>query len=261
MNLDRWNLKNKKALVTGGTRGIGKAIAEEFLFLGADVFVVSKTEHKFNEYIEGMRAQGFNINGVIADMSQGKDKIQTIVDSITEKWGALDILINNVGTIIRKPSIDYTSQEYSTIIQTNLSSAFYLCQLSYPLLKKSIQGNIINISSVAGEIDVSSGAPYGMSKAAMTQLSKHLAVEWARDRIRVNTIAPWMIQTDLVEPTLSNNEKYNTIISRTPMRRVGTPKEVASVAAFLCMSEASYITGQCIIVDGGFLANGLMNHL
>jgi Tropinone reductase 1 len=260
MNTDRWNLNGKKALVTGGTRGIGKAIVAEFLQLGADIFIVSRTEKNLAAAISDWKTAGFTVQGAIGDMSQGKNELQRVIDIITRQWGMIDILVNNVGSNIRKPFIEYTPEDIQTVMQTNVDSALELCQLAYPLLCKSSQGNIVNIASVAGLIDVGSGVPYGMSKAAMIQMGKHLAVEWAKNNIRVNTIAPWYIDTDLIKAVIANQDKYQSILAHTPFRRIGKPEEVAGLAAFLCMPAASYITGQCIAVDGGFLANGLVHH-
>jgi Tropinone reductase 1 len=129
-------------------------------------------------------------------------------------------------------------------------------RLSFPFLKKAGGASIINIVSVAGLTHLKTGAPYAMSKAAEIQLTKNLAVEWAGEDIRVNSIAPWYIRTSLTEAVLNNRKYYNEVIGRTPMQRVGKPDEVAAVAAFLAMPASSYITGQCIAVDGGFMVNG-----
>lgn len=161
-----------------------------------------------------------------------------------------------MGTNIRKQAIDYTPDEYETIFQTNLTSVFELCRLTYPLLKTSDYSSIVNIGSVAGLVAIRTGAPYGMTKAALAQLTRALAVEWVSDRIRVNTIAPLFIRTPLTEPLLENSETLNAVIAQTPMKRVGEPQEIAGLAAFLSTSAASYITGQCIAVDGGFSAFG-----
>lgn len=251
-----WTLDGKKALITGGTKGIGYAIVEQFLQLGAEVFIVARNTTQIDETIKTFRAKGFKIWGKAVDISKGYKSCTDIIREIDTAWGSLDILVNNVGINIRKSAQDYSPNEYAEIMNTNLTSVFELCQLTYPFLKRSKQGNIVNIASISGLVDDASGAPYGMSKAGMIQLSRHLAVEWAKDNIRVNAIAPWYIETELTKSTLENKVKYEAILARTPMRRVGQPGEVAATAAFLCMPAASYITGQCIAVDGGFLVNG-----
>ena len=250
---NRWNLQNKKALITGGTKGIGKAIAKEFIDLGSNVIIAARDESEFTNLKNEIDSD--KLSFIKADVSK-PDDIQKIIDTISQKWNALDILVNNVGTNIRKKSIEYTAGEYDKIMNTNLRSAFELSRLLYPFLKKSEQGNIVNISSVAGQTHVRTGAIYGMTKAAMIQLTKNLAGEWAEDGIRVNAVAPWYIRTPLAKTVLKNQDYYNEVISRTPMKKVGETKDVAAAVAFLCMPSAAYITGQCISVDGGFTIYG-----
>ena len=246
---NRWNLKNKKALITGGTKGIGAAIAQEFLNLGAEVIIVSRKEP------DESSLTGKGISFIGADMSI-KEDVEQLVSEVKEKWSSLDILVNNVGMNIRKKTDEYTTEEYDKIINTNLRSAFLLSQLCYPLLKKSEQGNIINISSVAGQKHLRTGSIYGMTKAAMNQLTKNLAGEWAHDKIRVNAVSPWYINTPLAQTVLKNKDYYDEVISRTPLKKIGKPEDVAAAVAFLCMPASDYITGQCISVDGGFTIYG-----
>ena len=250
---NRWNLQNKKALITGGTKGIGKAIVKELIDLGAEVIVAARNKSEFTILKNEIRTD--KISFIKADVSKLKD-IEHIISEVENKWDSLDILVNNVGTNIRKKTVEYSSQEYDQILNTNLRSAFELSRLAYPLLKKSEQGNVVNISSVAGQTHVRTGAIYGMTKAAMIQLTKNLAGEWAEDGIRVNAIAPWYIRTPLAETVLKNQDYYNEVIARTPMKKVGEPEDVAAAVAFLCMPSAAYITGQCISVDGGFTIYG-----
>jgi tropinone reductase I len=252
--IDRWNLNNKRALVTGGTKGIGAAIATEFISLGAEVIVVSRNEEDF-KILKSSLQNSEKLIHFSADISKIGD-IKKLVDFVTNKSEKLDILVNNVGTNIRKKTIEYSFEEFDKIIHTNLRSALELSKSLYPLLKKSEQGNIINISSVAGLTHLRTGSIYGMTKAALIQLTKNLAGEWATDGIRVNAVAPWYIRTPLAETVLKNPEYYNEVISRTPMKKVGNPEDVAAAVAFLCMPSAAYITGQCLAVDGGFTING-----
>jgi len=252
---NKWTLKNKRALITGATQGIGKAIAEEFFGLGAELFIIARGKELLEKQIKEYSEKGYNVFGVAGDMSKKEDRIK-LFEEIKSKWDYLDILINNVGFNIRKKVTEYSDEEYNFLLETNLNSTFDSCKLAYPFLKKSSGGSIVNIVSVSGLTHVRTGAPYGMSKAAIIQLTRNLAVDWAPDNIRVNAIAPWYIRTGLTEPVLENKKYYDEVIKRTPMKRVGQPEEVASLAAYLSMPVSSYITGQCIAVDGGFSIYG-----
>jgi tropinone reductase I len=247
-----WTLQGKKALITGGTKGIGLAIAREFLELGAEVLVVARN----TKTIQGKVKHSANLFTFEGDLSTETFRAD-LVKRVSENWGKLDVLVNNVGTNLRKKFADYSDAEIRQLFETNLFSMVQLTHACYPLLQKSGNASVINMASVAGSTDVQSGPPYGMTKAAIIQLTKHLAAEWSTDRIRVNAISPWYIETPLTEPVLSNPERLAKIIDRTPMGRVGKPEEVASLAAYLAMDKSSYITGQNIAVDGGFSVKGL----
>ncbi|RRB01058.1 SDR family oxidoreductase [Larkinella rosea] len=251
-----WQLTGYRALVTGGTKGIGEAIVKQLLEFGADVFIVARDNNLLQQKLSDYRQSGFSVDGLAVDMSQTGAATQ-LIETVKERWGSLDILINNAGTNIRKPTVDYTTDEFDFLLNTNLRSGYELSKAAYPLLKKSGKGSIVFVSSVSGLTHTSSGSIYGMTKAALHQLTRNLAVEWATDNIRVNTIAPWYVLTPLAEPVLTNPEKLEGILKRTPMNRTGKPEEIAASVSFLCLPAAGYITGQTIAVDGGMTAWGM----
>ena len=255
MNQPLWSLVGQRALVSGGTKGIGEAIVRQFLDLGAAVFIVARNNDSLQRQLTDYRQQGHTVEGIGADLSQPGEAVR-VIDTVRATWAALDIVVNNAGTNIRKSTIDYSTADYEHILNTNLRSAYELSQAAYPLLKASGKGKVIMVSSVSGLTHTSSGSLYGMTKAAMLQLTRNLAVEWAPDGIRVNAVAPWYINTPLASPVLNNPEKREGILKRTPMNRIGEPEEVASVVSFLCMPASGYVTGQTIAVDGGLMAWG-----
>jgi tropinone reductase I len=247
-----WTLLGKKALITGGTKGIGLAITKEFLELEADVLVVARDAKS----IQGKVKHSANLFTMDGDVTDPIFRVK-LMDQLQKNWGKLDVLVNNVGTNVRKKFAEYTEEEYRKLFETNLFSLTEITRLAYPLLKKSGNASIINMASVAGSFDLQTGPPYGMTKAAIIQLSKHLAAEWAHDGIRVNAVSPWYIQTPLTESVLAQPDRLEKILARTPMNRVGQPEEVASLVTYLAMDKASYITGQNIMVDGGMSVKGL----
>jgi NAD(P)-dependent dehydrogenase (short-subunit alcohol dehydrogenase family) len=245
--MSNWTLQGKKALITGGTKGIGKAIVDEFIDLGAAVIAVAR-----NLNFAEKNPKAIYIEGDITDPTFR----QQLLYAANDHWGMLHVLVNNVGTNVRKKFVEYTEEEYRKLFETNLFAMMALTQSAHSLLVKAGHACVINISSVAGSVDVQSGPPYGMTKAAIIQFGRHLAVEWAPN-IRVNTVSPWYIQTPLTEPVLAQPDRLERILARTPMGRVGQPLDVAGITAFLAMDLASYITGQNILVDGGMTSKGL----
>ena len=253
--MNSWNLKDKKVLITGGTKGIGRATLEAFAELGATIIFTARNEADVLKTEQEFRANGYKVFGLKADASLQKDRL-AVIAFIKSKWASLDILVNNAGTNIRKKTIEYSEEEYQKVYQTNFFSAFEFCRLCYPLLLESKNSSVINVASVAGQYDVGTGSPYATSKAAMIQLSRNLAVEWAKEGIRVNTVSPWFTVTPLTDSYLSNPEKSNQIIARTPIGRIARAEEVASAIAFFAMDKASYISGQHLMIDGG-LSSGI----
>jgi Tropinone reductase 1 len=254
-NKSNWRLDGQRALITGGTRGIGLATADEMLQLGAAVYVAARDEAVLDDCLTKWRQQGFDVHGLSVDLGDA-DECERLLADVATRWDRLDILVNNVGTNIRKKVVDYSLDEYRKVMQVNMDSLFCMCRGAHALLCRSQFAAVVNTGSVAGLTHVRSGAPYAMSKAAMHQMTRNMAIEWADDGIRVNSVAPWYTRTPLAEAVLKDKEYLASVLDRTPLGRLAEPVEVATVIAFLCMPAASYVTGQCIAVDGGFMIYG-----
>jgi Tropinone reductase 1 len=256
---EMWSLKGNRVLVTGGTKGIGEAIAEQFLNFGAEVLIVARNYEDITDKTDDARNYNLPLYGLSADVSN-MDERKLIKLKIQNLWkGKFDILVNNVGMNIRKKTEDYLDIEYERIMETNLHALFDLTKELHEMLVKTpeeVPSSIVNVSSVAGLTHLRTGSIYAMSKAAINQLTKNLAVEWAMDNIRVNAVAPWYIDTPLAQQVLVDTNYRDEVLMRTPLARIGRPEEVAATIAFLCMPAAAYITGQVLAVDGGFTVNG-----
>ncbi|MEE2770647.1 MAG: SDR family oxidoreductase [Bacteroidota bacterium] len=251
-----WDLKGKKALVTGGSKGIGKATVLEFAKLGAEVVFTARNEEEITETEREFTDKGHKVTGLRADSSFDPDR-KKMADWIAENFGKLDILVQNAGINIRKKAIDYSEEEFRKVLEINLIATFDLSRKLFPYLKNSGNASVINIASSAAIQDVGTGVPYAMSKAGLLQQTRSLAAEWATFGIRVNAVSPWFTKTPLTKTYLENTEMMDLIQKRTPLKRVAEASEMAAPIAFLAMDKSSYITGQNIIADGGMSINAI----
>lgn len=245
-------LEKKVAIVTGGAQGIGKAIAMSLANQGADVVVADLNMEKARGVAEEIaKEMGRGAIAIKTDVAH-KQSVQAMVDQAIKEFGQIDILVNNAG-IIRRGSLETMSdQDWHDVIDTNLTGVYYCCRAVVPIMKRRGGGKIINISSVASKIgDITSSPGYAPSKAGINCLTKSLARELAPHGINVNAVAPHAIETEMSAQW--SEEKRKQVVSAIPLGRMGKPEEVAEVVAFLASEKASFITGEIIDVNGGFL--------
>lgn len=255
----RWRMDGKRVLVTGSTKGIGRAAACELLELGASVMVSSRSEADVQALVKEWRAKfgAERVHGCAADVSNAAGR-QLLVAATATLWrGSLDGLVNNVGMNVRAPIGEATAEQWDNIITTNMSSCFFLCQAFRPFLDRGQGPAVVNVSSAAGVGSTGTGAIYGMTKAAMNQLSRSLCCEWGGSSgIRVNTVCPWMTLTPMLEAAVANSpSQLDSVKAATPMGKLTGPEEPASAICFLLMPASGYISGQTLSVDGGLSAS------
>jgi Tropinone reductase 1 len=257
MDPNRWRLDGQLALVTGGSAGIGRAIARELLGFGAEVLIVARDATALDRTRDELAEEVPDgiVHALVADVADEEQR-REILDWVEDRGEGLNILVNNAGGNRRRAAVDYTDDEWREIFEVNLFSAFELSRYAHPLLTRHAASSIVNVGSVSGLTHVRTGVAYGMAKAGLHQLTRNLAVEWAEDGVRVNAVAPWYIRTRRTSDSLADPDYLDEVLLRTPMGRIGEPEEVAAAVAFLCLPAAAYVTGECIAVDGGFLRNG-----
>jgi dehydrogenase/reductase SDR family member 4 len=244
-------LKNKVAIVTGGSRGIGRSIAEVFAREGATVVICARKQ----EAVDQVAKEVAGLAGKIVPMGchVGKlEELQRLVDSTTRDFGKIDILVNNAATnIAQGPAIEMDDGQFDKMIEVNLKSAYRLTRLVAPGMCERGSGSIINISSIAGLRPQFHGLLYSMTKAALIMMTQSYAVELGPKGVRVNAIAPGLIQTVLSEYYWKDESRWEQMLERQPIKHLGQPGEIAEVALLLASDGGSYLTGQTIVVDGG----------
>jgi NAD(P)-dependent dehydrogenase (short-subunit alcohol dehydrogenase family) len=253
--VDRFSLAGKVALILGGSSGIGREIALGFHAAGATVVPVGKTAGKVAEVERALAAQGATAEGYTADVTQ-QAALSDTMTRIVAAHGRVDILVNSQGTTIIKPAEDFTREDYDLVMATNLTSVFFACTEIGRHMLRNGAGTIINIASIAAHRGVQRTAIYTMSKHGVLALTRTLAAEWATRGVRVNAISPGFFMTPLNRDKMAP-ERKEAALRRTPMHRFGVLDELVGAAIYLASPAASYVTGETIAVDGGFLAAGL----
>lgn len=253
-----WSLSNRKFVVTGGTNGIGLATVKALLANGADG-VLFCSRRPCEDLLVSLKTEYTNANifHVACDVATTEGR-KSLVQAAQEAFPNQKIqgLINNVGINCRKPVMEQTEEEYYNMMKTNVDSAYFLCRLCSDLFDPD-GATIVNVSSAAGTQSSGTGAVYGMTKAAINHFTRILACEWARRKIRVNAVTPWMTMTPMLEKAVEKDPtQLDKVKAWTPMGRLASPSEVAGPIVFLCLPASSYITGQVLGVDGGLTAQG-----
>lgn len=249
-------LTNRTAVVIGATSGIGRAIALGLADAGADVVPTGRRAKLAQDAAREIEARGRRSLAIAADVGDA-DSIQELADSVIEKFGKVDILVNAAGRTVRRPTIDVSDAEWNAIMDTNLTGMLRACRVFGRHMIERRYGRIINIGSLTSVVALFEVAAYGASKAGVAALTKSLAVEWAAHGVCVNAILPGVFRTALNEGLLDGTDRGRELLTRTPMRRFGQPEEVAGAAVFLASEAASFVTGHLLAVDGGFLASGV----
>jgi NAD(P)-dependent dehydrogenase (short-subunit alcohol dehydrogenase family) len=249
-------LNGKVAVVIGGTSGIGRAIAHGLAEAGADVVPTSRRMEQVEAAATEIEERGRRTLRLASDVSE-RSSLQHVLDESVSAFGKVDILVNCAGRTKRGSTLDFTEEDWDAIIETNLTGTLRACQVFGRHMLERGYGRIINIASLSSFVALHEVAAYAASKAAVASLTKSLAVEWSERGVNVNAIAPGVFRTALNRKLLDETERGREFLLRTPMKRFGKVEELAGAAVFLASDAASFVTGEVLVVDGGFLASGV----
>ena len=256
MSLKTLELNGKTAVVIGGTSGIGRAIAHGLAEAGADVVPTSRRIEQVEAVASEIESFGRQTLRVVSDVSD-RESLENVLRETVAAFGKVDILVNSAGRTKRAPTLDFAEEDWNDILETNLNGTLRACQIFGREMLGKGYGRIINIASLSTFVSLFEVAAYSASKAAVASLTKSLAVEWSSKGVNVNAIAPGVFKTDLNRELLESTERGKEFQLRTPMKRFGKVEELAGAAVFLASDAASFVTGEILVVDGGFLASGV----
>jgi len=250
--MEQFSLKGKVVLVTGGNRGLGRAIALALAEAGANVAILSRSGEGLNDLAEEIRALGAKslpLTGDVAVPMEARRSVQAVM----EHFGRLDVLVNAAGVNRRIPSLGVSESDWDWILGVNLKGTFFMCQAAGEVMISQRKGSIINIASLLSEVGIPTLAPYAASKAGVVGLTRVLAAEWGPYGVRVNAIGPGYFRTRMTEKLFSDQAWVERLLTQVPLGRPGESRDLAGVAVFLASDASAYLTGQVIYVDGGYL--------
>ena len=252
--LDRFRIDGKVALVTGGSRGLGRVIGEALASAGASVTVSARQADGARQAADEIASKtGRKTLGIAADVSNA-DQVEGMVARVIETFGRIDILVNNAGINIRNPIEQLSEADWDTVIDINLKGPWLCCRAVAAPMKRQKWGRVINVSSMLGEISMPGRSPYASSKGGLTLLTKTLALEWARDGINVNALCPGPFATEINTPLLNDPAARAQMEANVPLARWGDPAELGPAAVFLASEASSFMTGATLFIDGGYTA-------
>ena len=256
MRVDIFSLEGKTAVVTGGTSGIGRALSLGLAAAGADVIATARRQQQVDETAAAIEAMGRQTLRLPSDVCD-RGSLERLCAAVLERFGKVDILVNCAGIIKRAPTVDFSEAEWENILNTNLTGTLRACQVFGKQMLERGYGRIVNIASLNSFVSLSEVAAYAASKSGVASLTKSLAVEWSKKGVTVNAVAPGVFRTDLNAKLLDSTPRGQELLMRTPMGRFGKTEELVGATVFLASDSASFVTGQIVAVDGGFLASGV----